>query len=65
MLSSNCAIDEMMVHFTGWSMHTVKMPKKSIHQGYKIVAIYNWGYTLGFDFYSKVKGASGVSFVSL
>jgi len=38
---SNVAFDEMMVLFEGRSLHTIKMPSKSIDQGYKIYALCN------------------------
>jgi len=60
MPSSNCSIDEMMVRFTGRSKHTLKMPNKPIDEGYKVFAICDHGYTYGFEFCSRVDGASGL-----
>lgn len=51
--SSNVAVDEITIRFFGRSVHTTKMPNKSIKQGYKIWAICDRGYLYNFMFYSR------------
>jgi len=55
--STNLAIDEMMVQFSGRGAHTLKMPNKPIGEGYKIFALCDHGYTYTFEFYSRIDGA--------
>ena len=52
--STNVAVDEMMVNFTGRSTHTIRMPGKPIPVGYKILAICDSGYTLNWLYTSRV-----------
>lgn len=51
---SSVAIDEMMVRFTGRSVHTVMMRAKPIPQGFKMLALCERGYTYAFMFTSRV-----------
>ena len=44
--STNIAVDEMMVNFTGRSTHTIRLPGKPISVAYKVLAICDSGYTL-------------------
>ena len=43
-LGQNVSFDEMMVPFSGRSMHTLKMPNKPIKEGFKLWALYDQGY---------------------
>ena len=52
--STNVAVDEMMVSFTGRSTHTIRLPGKPIPVGYKVLAICDSGYTLNWLFTSRV-----------
>jgi len=52
--ATNVAIDEMMVRFTGRSVHTVMMRAKPIPQGFKMLALCERGYTYAFMFTSRV-----------
>ena len=54
--SSNVSFDEMMVLCKGRSAHTIKMPRKSIDQGYKIYGLCDQGYRYRFLFYSGTAG---------
>ena len=51
--SSDVAVDEMMVRFTGRSVHTLLLRGKPIPQGYKILALCDHGYTYSFMFTSR------------
>ena len=51
---SSVAIDEMMVRFTGRSVHTIMMRAKPIPQGFKMLALCERGYTYAFMFTSRV-----------
>src|SRR2546423_7036574 len=44
-LGQNISFDEMMVLFTGWSRHTLKMKNKPISEGFKLWALCDHGYT--------------------
>jgi len=48
--ASEVAIDEMIVRFTGRSLHTTMIRGKPIPQGYKMLAICEHGYTFSFMF---------------
>jgi len=52
--STNVAVDEMMVNFTGRSIHTIRLPGKPIPVGYKVLAICDSSYTLNWLFTSRV-----------
>ena len=51
--SSDVAVDEMMVQFTGRSAHTIMLRGKPTPQGYKILALCDHGYTYSFIFTSR------------
>lgn len=51
--SSDIAVDEMMVRFTGRSAHTILLRGKPTPQGYKILALCDYGYTYSFIFTSR------------
>src|SRR4051794_27821135 len=55
-LPSWLSIDEMMIKFSGRSSHTVKMARKPIKQGYKIIALCADGYIWDFSYWSRDKG---------
>jgi hypothetical protein len=48
------AVDEMMVRFTGRSVHTTVIKGKPIPEGYKILALCEKGYTYAFMYTSRV-----------
>jgi len=52
--STNVAVDEIMVNFTGRSTHTIRLPGKPIPVGYKVLVICDSGYTLNWLFTSRV-----------
>ena len=56
--STNVAVDEMIVNFTGRSTHTIWLPGKPIPVGYKVLAICDSGYTLNWLFTSRVDSIS-------
>ena len=45
-----------MVQYCGRSLHTYKMPKRPISEGYKIFALAEHGYIYSFIWSSRVKG---------
>ena len=55
-LGQNVSFDEMMVPFSGRSIHTLKMKNKPIKEGFKIWALCDHGYLWDFLFYSRVLG---------
>ncbi len=55
-LGQNVSFDEMMVPYTGRSSHTLKMKNKPIAEGFKIWALCWHGFTIGFLWYSRLKG---------
>jgi hypothetical protein len=55
-LSQNVSFDEMMVPFSGRSLHTLKIPHKPIKEGFKLWALYDKGYLWDFMFYSRKNG---------
>jgi len=50
---SEVAVDEMMIQFTGRSVHTTLIRGKPIPQGYKVLALCDHGYTYSFLFTSR------------
>lgn len=54
--STNVAIDEIMIRFLGRLAHTIKMPNKPIGLGYKVLAVYDAGYTYDWELTSRVEG---------
>jgi len=58
--ASNISVDEMMIRFTGKSIHTIKMPSKPIPEGYKVLAMAEHGYTYSFIFTSRICSFSGL-----
>jgi len=58
--ASEVAIDEMMVRFTGRSLHTTMIRGKPIPQGYKMLAICEHGYTFSFMFTSQSESFSDI-----
>ena len=55
-LRQNVSFDEMMVPFSGWSQHTLKMKNKPISEGFKVWALCDHGYLWDFLFYSRTSG---------
>ena len=53
--SLNVSVDEMMVRFSGRSLHTVRIRGKPTPEGYKIFALCDHGYTYTFLPSSRVK----------
>ena len=53
---SNLSIDEIMIQCFGRSLHTVKMPKKPIKQGYRVFALAEHGYIWTFSWSSRKQG---------
>lgn len=51
---TNVSVDEMMVRFSGRSMHTVHMKNKLIPEGFKILSLCDSGYTYTFIPTSRV-----------
>ncbi|CAG8821172.1 7628_t:CDS:2, partial [Racocetra persica] len=60
MPSSNVSVDEMIARFTGRSVHTVRMKSKPTPEGYKILSLYDSGYTWIFSFLSRVEKATNL-----
>jgi Transposase IS4 len=58
--ASHLAIDEAMISFRGRSVHKVKLPKKSIKEGYKIWAQGAGGLTDYWIWHSREDGPEGV-----
>jgi hypothetical protein len=52
--SSNVSIDEMIVRFSGRSVHTVRIKNKPTPEGYKILSLCDAGYTYAFFFTSRI-----------
>src|SRR2546421_1316880 len=52
--ASCVAVDEMMVKCTGRTKHTVKIERKPIKQGYKVLALCVQGYLWDFFFWSRI-----------
>lgn len=52
--TSDIAVDEMTIRFTGRSVHTQRVPGKPIPYGYKILALCKHGYTYNFMLTSRV-----------
>ena len=57
------AIDEMMVRFVGRSSHTIVISGKPIPLGYKVLALTEKGYTLGFIFTSCTESFSSQNLI--
>ena len=62
------SIDEMMVRFTGRSLHTYRQKAKPIKEGYKIYALYDYGYiwtfipsSRGVDNNKEIKKVTGLN----
>jgi len=53
--ASKVAVDEMMIKFTGRSVHTTLIRGKPIPQGYKVLALCDHGYTYSFLFTSRAE----------
>ncbi|CAG8615282.1 16971_t:CDS:2 [Cetraspora pellucida] len=53
--SSQVSIDEMIVHFSGRSIHTVRVKNKPTPERYKIISLCDYSYTWAFVFTSRVK----------
>lgn len=53
---SELSVDELMIQCFGRSLHTVKMPKKPIKQGYKVFALAEHGYIWTFSWSSRKQG---------
>ena len=51
----NVSVDEMMVGFSGRSLHTLKAKHKPIKEGYKIWGLCFHGYTYDFMWYSRTQ----------
>ncbi|CAG8660293.1 6911_t:CDS:2, partial [Paraglomus brasilianum] len=45
---SNVSIDEMMIRFSGRSVHTIRIKNKPTHEGFKILSLCESGYTYTF-----------------
>ena len=58
---TDVSVDEMIVRFSGRSMHTVKMRCKPTPQGYKIFAFCDAGYS--FLYYSRADSIVGVTLI--
>ena len=55
-LGQNVSFDEIIVLFSGWSRHTLKMKNKLVLEGFKIWALCDHGYLWDFLFYSRTSG---------
>ena len=53
--SSNVSIDEMIARFSGRSAHTVRIKNKPTPEDYKILSLYDAGYTYTFIFTSRIQ----------
>ena len=53
---SELSVDELMIQCFGRSLHTVKMPKKPIKQGYRVYALAEHGYIWTFSWSSRKQG---------
>ncbi|GES85239.1 hypothetical protein RCL_jg18055.t1 [Rhizophagus clarus] len=62
--SSNISVDEMIVRFSGRSIHTIRIKNKPTPEGYKILSLCNAGYTYSFVFTSRVQNQSEVQQVT-
>src|SRR3954469_4470376 len=62
--SSNVSVDEMMVRFSGRSIHTVRIRGKPTPEGYKVFALCDHGYTYTFLPSSRVKQNNDVEKVN-
>lgn len=58
--SSKVSINELMVRCFSRSLHTYKMPKKPIKQGYKIYGIADHGYIFNWIWSSREKGLQDI-----
>jgi hypothetical protein len=59
--ATSVSIDEMMVRFTGRSVHTTVIKGKPIPEGYKILALCERGYTYSFMYTSRVDSFSDLN----
>jgi len=55
--SSNVSVDEMMVRFSGRSVHTVRIKNKPMPEGFKILSLCESGYTYTFLPTSRVSSS--------
>ncbi|GES98581.1 hypothetical protein RCL_jg5468.t1 [Rhizophagus clarus] len=62
--SSNISVDEMIVRFSGRSIHTVRIKNKPTPEGYKILSLCDAGYTYSFIFTSRVQNQPEVQQVT-
>jgi hypothetical protein len=56
--ASNVSVDEMIVRFSGRSMHTFQIKNKPTPEGYKILSLCELGYTFTFMFASRVEASN-------
>ena len=52
--SSNLSVDEMMIRFSGRHAHTFRLKNKPIPEGFKILALCDYGYTWSFIPLSRI-----------
>src|SRR6266542_2196416 len=61
--NSNVSVDEMMVRFSGRSVHTVRIKNKPTPEGYKILSLCDAGYTYAFIFTSRIQSQPEVQLI--
>ena len=61
--SLNISIDKMIARFFGRSAHTIRIKNKPTPEGYKILSLYDAGYTYTFIFTSKIKNQLEVQLI--
>lgn len=57
---THLSVDEMIVPFTGRSLHTVRIPSKPLPVGYKVIALCCSGYTIDWILTSRTESFPGL-----